>query len=179
MRLNAALSTRSSLRFEVLQTVVEPSPTTSIQTANTFLNIQLPLLADLDMSSLMQVREQDGEAFANFRFALDHKLSSLREVSDRQVANRMAREAVRELTEVQLHDVQQKVRSLREKMGLGAAGGVIALAAAVQTAGWGLLSAAAAAVPLASAYLDYRRDVKRHPAFFLWKAMGKSGRKDK
>ena len=122
----------------------------------------------------MKVREEDGEAFANFRFALDHKLSSLREISDRQAAKRMAREAVLDLTEVQLFDVQQKVRSLREKMGLSAVGGVISLAAAVQNQGWGLLSAAAAAVPIASAYLDYRKDVKRHPAFFLWRALNKS-----
>ncbi len=176
-RLNAALSTRSTLRFDILRTVVEPSTSQALHTANTFLNMDLPLLADLTVENLMKVREEDGEAFANFRFALDHKLSALREVSDMQTAKRMAKEALEELTEVQLHDVRQKVRSLKEKMGLGAMGGVISLAAAVQNQGWGLLSAAAAAVPIASAYLDYRRDVKRHPAFFLWKALGKSARK--
>ena len=82
--------------------------------------MDLPLLADLDVENLMKVREEDGEAFANFRFALDHKLSSLREISDMQTAKRMAKEAVAELTEVQFHDVRQKVRSLREKMGISA-----------------------------------------------------------
>jgi hypothetical protein len=62
-------------------------------------------------------------------------------------------------------------------MGLAALGGAISLATAVQNQGWGLLSAAAAAVPVASAYLDYRKDVKRHPAFFLWKALDKNARK--
>lgn len=177
MRLNAALSTRSLLEFEVLRTVVEPSTSQTLHTANTFLNIDLPLVADLDIENLMKIREEDGEAFANFRFALDHKLSSIREVSDAQTAKRMAREAVRELTEVQIHDVRQKVRSLREKLELSGIGGVISLAAAVQTHGWGLLWAAAAALPMANAYLDYRKDVKRHPAFFLWKALGKNARK--
>jgi hypothetical protein len=176
-RLNAALSTRSQLRFDVLRTVVEPSTSEALHTANTFLNMDLPLLVDLDVENLMKVREEDGEAFANFRFALDHKLSSLREVSDMPTAKRMAKEAIQDLTEVQLHDVRLKVGSLREKMGLSAIGGGIGLAAAVQNQGWGLLSAAAAAVPIASAYLDYRKDVKRHPAFFLWKALGKAARK--
>jgi hypothetical protein len=177
LRLNAALSTRSQLRFDILRTAVEPSTSRALNTANTFLNIDLPLLADLDVENLMRVREEDGEAFANFRFALDHKLSALREVSDMQTAKRMAKEAVEELTEVQLHDVRQKVCSLREKMGVGAMFSVVSLAAAVQNQGWGLLSAAAAAAPIASAYLDYRKDVKRHPAFFLWKALGKNAKK--
>jgi hypothetical protein len=176
-RLNAALSTRSQLRFDVLRTVVEPATSVALRTANTFLNLDLPLLPDLDVENLMKVREEDGEAFANFRFALDHRLSSLREVSDMQAAKRMAEEAVQDLTEVQLHDVRNKVRSLKEKMGLSAMGGAISLAAAIQNQGWGLLSAAAAAFPIASAYLDYRKDVKRHPAFFLWKALGKNARK--
>jgi len=176
-RLNAALSTRSQLRFDVLRTVVEPSTSQALHTANTFLNMDLPLLVDVDVENLMKVREEDGEAFAHFRFALDHKLSSLREVSDMPTAKRMAKEAIQDLTEVQLHDVRLKVGSLREKMGLSAIGGGISLAAAVQNQGWGLLSAAAAAVPIASAYLDYRKDVKRHPAFFLWKALGKAAKK--
>ena len=177
MRLNATLSTRSQLRFDVLRTAIEPATSRALRTANTFLNMDLPLLADLNVERLMKVREDDGEAFANFRFALEQKLSALREISDTDVAKRMAKEAIRDLTEVQLHDVQQKMRSLREKMGLAALGGAISLATAVQNQGWGLLSAAAAAVPVASAYLDYRKDVKRHPAFFLWKALDKNARK--
>lgn len=178
MQLNAALSTQSQLRFDILRTAIEPSNSRMLHTANTFLNMDLPLLADLDVENLMKVREEDGEAFANFRFALDHKLSSLREISDIQTAKRMAKEAVAELTEVQLHDVRQKVRSLREKMGISAVFSVVSLAAAVQNQGWGLLSSVAlAAAPIASAYLDYRKDVKRHPAFFLWKALSKSAKK--
>lgn len=177
MRLKSALSTRSQLRFDVLRTAVEPATSRELRTANTFLNMELPVLADLDIERLMRVREDDGEAFANFRFALEQKLSALREISEIDVAKRMAKEAIRDLTEVQLHDVRQKVRGLREKMGLAAIGGVISLAAAVQNQGWGLLSAAAAAVPIASAYLDYRKDLKRHPAFFLWKALDSNSRK--
>jgi hypothetical protein len=178
MRVNAALSTRSQLRFDVLRTAIEPSTSRALHTANTFLNMDLPLLTDLDVENLMRVREEDGEAFANFRFALDQKLSSLREVSDMQTAKRMAEEALQELAEVQLHDVRQKISSLREKMGVATVISVVSLAAAVQNQGWGLLSAATlAAAPIASAYLDYRKDVKRHPAFFLWSALGKNGKK--
>ena len=33
---------------------------------------------DIDIERLMQIRSDEGEACHNFRFALDHKLSSLR-----------------------------------------------------------------------------------------------------
>jgi hypothetical protein len=62
-------------------------------------------------------------------------------------------------------------------MGLGVLGSAIGLAVAVQTQGWGLLSAAAASIPAATAYLGYRKDIKRHPAFFLWKALDRKARK--
>jgi hypothetical protein len=177
MRLRAAFSTQSNLRFDVLRTVVKPNTSQTLHTANTFLNMDLPLLKDINIENLMKVRQEDGDAFANFRFALDQKLGALREVSDMPAAKRMAADALRELTEVQLHDVRLKFDSLKEKMGLSVFGGAITMAAAVQNQGWGLLSAAAAAIPAASAYLDYRKDIKRHPAFFLWKALDPKARK--
>jgi hypothetical protein len=101
-------------------------------------------------------------------------LSSLREISDRQVAKKQAEEAVRDLTEVQLPEVRSKFKSVREKLGFSAIMGLVSLAAAVQHQGFSVLSAvAAAAVPLGNAVLDYRKDVKRHPAFFLWKSLSK------
>jgi len=177
VRLRAAFSTQSQLRFDVLRTVVKPDTSQALHTANTFLNMELPRLKDINVENLMKVRQEDGEAFANFRFALDQKLAALREVDDMPTAKRMASEALRELTEVQIHDVQLKFDSFRESMGLGVLGSAIGLAVAVQTQGWGLLSAAAAAIPAATAYLGYRKDIKRHPAFFLWKALDHTARK--
>lgn len=176
-RLRAAFSTQSQLRFDVLRTVVRPDTSQALHTANTFLNMELPLLKDINVENLMKVRREDGEAFANFRFALDRKLAALREVDDVPTAKRMASEALRELTEVQIHDVRMKFDSLKESMGLGVLGSAIGLAVAVQTQGWGLLSAAAASIPAATAYLGYRKDIKRHPAFFLWKALDHKARK--
>jgi hypothetical protein len=135
---------------------VKAGTSQALHTANTFLNVEFPILMEINIENLMKVRQEGGEAFANFRFALDQKLAALREIDDVDAAKRMASDAVRDLTESQLHDVHLKVASLKEKIGLSVIGGVIGLAAAVQNQGWGLLSAAAAAMPAASAYLDYR-----------------------
>jgi hypothetical protein len=175
--LNIAYSTHSSLRFNALRKAMKPHTVVPVHTANIFLNLDLPFINKIDIERLMQIRREEGEAFSNFRLALDDKLSSLRSVSDPHAAKRMASDAVRDLTEMQLHDVRLKVRSLCEKMGFAAIGSVVSLAAAVQNRGWGLLSAAAAAIPLGNALLDYRKDVKRHPAFFLWKVLANKSRR--
>jgi hypothetical protein len=42
VRLRAAFSTQSQLRFDVLRTVVKPDTSQALHTANTFLNMELP-----------------------------------------------------------------------------------------------------------------------------------------
>jgi hypothetical protein len=70
------------------------------------------------------------------------------------------------------------MRSVREKLGYSALAGLVCLAAAVQTQGFSLLSAAAAAVPIGHGALEYRKEVKRHPAFFLWKVLSNTARRE-
>jgi hypothetical protein len=164
----------SELRFKALRLAVKSETSVQIRTANAFINLDLPFINDLDIEHVMRIRREEGEAFDSFRRALDFKLSSLHEASDLQSAQKIAFEAIRELTEVQLHDVDLKMRGIREKLGYSAAAGLmVGLAAAVQQHGFSLLSAATAAIPVGNAILDYRKDVKRHPAFFLWKALSK------
>jgi hypothetical protein len=172
--LNIAFSTHSELRFKALKLALEPRTSVPIRTANAFLNLDLPFVEQIDIGHLMTIRRQEGEAFANFRLALEQRISALRDVSDPHEAKRQASEAVRELTEVQLQDVRSKMRSMREKLKFNSIASIITLGAAVQLHGWGILTAAAAAIPLGNTVLDYRRDIKRHPAFFLWKV--KSGK---
>jgi hypothetical protein len=176
--LKIAYSTRSQLRFNALRKAINPGTSVPVRTANVFLNLELPFIKDINVERLMQIRRNEGEAFDNFRFALNHKLSSLRDVSDPLKAKKEAVEAVRELTEVQLHDVGLKMRSVREKLGYSALAGLVCLAAAVQTQGFSLLSAAAAAVPIGHGALEYRKEVKRHPAFFLWKVLSNTARRE-
>ena len=171
--LGIAYGTRSELRFKALRLAVKSETSVSTRTANAFINLDLPFLGDIDIEHVMRIRREEGEAFDNFRRALDFKLSSLHEASDVQSANKAAAEAVRELTEVHLHDVDVKMRSVREKLKYAGFAGLVSLAAAVQQRGFSILSAAAAAIPAGNAVLDYRKDVKRHPAFFLWRALAK------
>jgi hypothetical protein len=172
--LDAVYSTRSELVADLLETVVTAPNTIPVNTANVFLNMELPFLDGVDENTLMRIRTEEGTAFENFRIALDGKLRDLRGVDDPDEARIRAENAVHELTEVQVNDVKNKLVSVKEKATLSAALASVGLMASVQTAGMSLLTTAAAVLKGAEAALDYRQDVKRHPAFFLWKLKDKA-----
>ena len=173
---NLAFSTQSPLLFDALRRATDTQTSRQLHTANVYLNLDLPTLQEIDIERVMRVRRDDGEAFANFRFALDQKLAAIRVEENPHKAKAMASEAIRDLTETQLQDVRLKMRSVRESLKLGIGGSFISLAAVVQTHGWSLLGAAASALPAANSALQYRKEVRRHPAFFLWKSLTQKGK---
>jgi hypothetical protein len=168
-KLGAIYSTRSDLASELLKVVVPSQNSIPVTTANVFLNMDLPYLTEIDASQLMRLRTQEGEAFHNFRIQLEKQMRGLRLESDPDKARTKAENAVHELTEVQVQEVATKLASVKEKAGLTAAMATTGFMAAVQTSGVSLLAVAAAAVVGAQAVLEYRKEVKRHPAFFMWK----------
>lgn len=93
----------------------------------------------------------------------------MRGVDDPEEAKVKAENAIHELTEVQVHDLESKLASVKDKAALSAAMATVGLMTSVQTAGLSLLSLAAAGLKAGEAILDLRKDVKRHPAFFMWK----------
>lgn len=173
----AVYSTQSELVCELLNTVLPTNGSIPVETANTFLNLELPFLADVDAGTLMRLRTQEGEAFQNFRIQLEKQMRDLRLESDPDKARIKAENAVHELTEVQVREVGIKLASVKEKAGWTAALATTGFMAAVQTSGVSLLAAAAAAVTGAQAALEYRKEVKRHPAFFMWKLRQEAKRK--
>ncbi|WP_158819904.1 hypothetical protein [Granulicella sp. S156] len=170
-RLNAVLGSRSELTYRAVQKVLEPQSSIPVHTANTFLNLDLPVLAGVSPEDIMRIRQDEGEAFQRFRLLLDQKLSSIREKDDPAEANRAADYAVHELTQVRMDEIDAKMKGVKEKLATNAMIAGLGLAATVQTAGVGLLSTAVAFATIGKTIFDYRQDVKRHPAFFLWKVL--------
>jgi hypothetical protein len=174
--LNAAYSTRSELLFKALRKAVKPNSTVPLHSANAFLNLDLPFIDQISVQQLMRIRQEEGEAFENFRFAFDQKLIGLREEENPESVKSRAEAALQELTHVQIKELNNKMKGIKEKLGIQAGIATFQLAAAVQTAGWSLLTAAAAAASAVGVVADYR-EIKRHPAYFLWKVLPKSSRR--
>jgi hypothetical protein len=98
----------------------------------------------------------------------------MRETDDPEEVKKQAQAAIHELTQVKTDELETKLKGFRGKLAINAAIATLGLAAAVQTGGWNLLSAISAALSIGKTHVDYSQDVRRHPAFFLWKLLRKS-----
>jgi hypothetical protein len=166
--IGALYCTDSELLGKVLSMQVEPNRSIAASTTSAVMNLELPFLADMDIAALMRLRTEEGDAFQNFRTELEKKLNDLRSIDDAEKARAIAEGVVHDLTEVQIRDIENKLTSLKEKLWVKAALGTVGLLAAVPTKGISLLATANA---IADPILEYRNEVKRHPAFFLWRML--------
>lgn len=168
-QLNAMFYTDSTMKFDLLNFLGAQHPSIQEHTAQSLLNIDLPFLNNIEAESLMRLRIDEGESFQAFRDALERGFRSLRTENDADKLRQKTEDLVHELTEVQVREIDRKVKSL-QRTGLAEASTVVlGLAGAVHTAGWSLLAAATAAFQGYKTFEQYRRDVKLNPGYFLWK----------
>jgi len=139
--------------------------------ANTFLNLELPFLDDVDAATLMKVRTEDGEAFQNFRLELEKQFRDLSLIADPEQLRIKAANALHELSCYQLNQVQQKIDQLKRRLLSDAAIGLGGLVGSFQNKGLGI---AAIAVALLQGYKtidEYWNQRRQNPAYFLWKVL--------
>src|ERR1035437_5335369 len=169
--LNAVVGSRSDLLFRAVQKVYKPHTNVPMRAANVFLNLELPFINSLKIEDLMRLRQEEGDAFRRFRLLLDQKLGGIRAAVDSDEAKREAELAVHELTEVRMEELDSKIKDFRDKLADNSILANIGFASAVQTAGFSLHAAAQGVVGIGKTLVGYRKDVKRNPAFFLWKIL--------
>jgi hypothetical protein len=172
-KLNAVVGSHSDLLFKAIQKVYKPHSSVPMKTANVLLNLELPFLSGLQIEDLMRLRQEEGGAFRRFRLLLDQKLGGIRAAVDSDEAKREVEFAVHELTEVRMEELDSKIRGVRDKFVANSVVAILGFAAAVQTGGFSLLAAAQGVVGIGKTLVAYRMDIKRNPAFFLWKTLKK------
>jgi hypothetical protein len=171
VRFGASYFTDSPFIFRLLEQVVPVKGTVKTNTANALMNVELPFLDDVDAETLMKVRQEDGEAFQSFRLELDKQLRDLRLVEDPETLKVKTENALHELGEVQVHQIKQKVASLKKSIFTDAAIAAASLLGAVQSGGVTLPVALLAAFHGYKSFAEYQRQKKENPAFFLWKVL--------
>jgi hypothetical protein len=72
-----------------------------------------------------------------------------------------------------MEELDSKIRGVRDKFVANSVVAILGFAAAVQTGGFSLLAAAQGVVGIGKTLVAYRMDIKRNPAFFLWKTLKK------
>lgn len=115
-------------------------------TSEHVLNMVLPFLTNISMEDLMNIRQNDGEAFDLFRRELEGKFKEFRTIEEPELIRISIENAVHELAEVQVAKINQKVKELRKgalAQTIIAAGG---LAGSVVTSGTSLAATAVAMV---------------------------------
>jgi hypothetical protein len=132
------------------------------------LKMKLPYMDKISSRDLMNLRNNDGEAFQAFRTDLEARFRELRYESDPSVIRRKIVDIEHEMSEVQVRAISNKITSVRRAaladFGLAFGG----LAAAVATSGMSLIGTLSAALHGAKTYVDYRNGVKENPCYFLF-----------
>lgn len=172
-KIGASYLTSSEFTSGLLSQVIPFNDNSNIErhTAQSIMNLELPFLDDVSSEIIMKVRQDDGEVFAKFRLELDKYYRELRLETDEAKRKLKEQNLVHELCEVQVSQVESKLKSLKKDsliqagiLGLGFAGAVV-------TKGWSMIAAAHAVGKGYKNWNDYQEKVKENPSYFLWRVM--------
>ncbi|AUX35493.1 MULTISPECIES: hypothetical protein [Sorangium] len=164
--------TQSKFTFELLRLLGAQTGGSAGYAASSLLNLDLPILDGIDAETIMRVRAQDGEAFQNFRNALERGLAEARLEDDPEKLKTKTESLVRELMVIKADEVDRQLASFRKtalaeaSIALAAMVGVVCASGAA--AGVSLLAYAAALFQGFKTYTDYKRQLRSNPAFFFW-----------
>jgi hypothetical protein len=139
--------------------------------ANLALQFQVPTLSRATTADLMDARVNHGEAFRNFRVALERELRALRHIEDPEERGRKLEEVRHEFEMVQLNQVRTEIERIKRNLigeGIAGAASMSAVLYNPQATILGFLAAAVAAAA-AKTSLNYFNQIRTHPAYFLWR----------
>ncbi len=178
-KFEASYLAESPFVFNLLTQIFPSDNQIDINAANTILNMELPFMDQIDVSTLMEIRMNDGEEFQNFRLHLEKQFKDLRLIKDPEELKIKAENAMHELSDVQVHVVNQKMNQIKNKSYVVDAVILLgSLVSAIQSGGMSIpaLSVAAAARGV-KPFIDGSNQIRQNPAFFLWKVLNKSSQK--
>lgn len=158
---------RSPLTAKILQFSMD-APTKDSELANLAMQFDLPVVDALPIADILEIRNNYGEAFHNFRNELNSKLIGLDSISDPDVLKRQLETISYELSNVQVKEVEKEYRKISRTLKLDALALTGSLIASFATGGITAIGAAGAFVKGVSDVSKYYTDVKENNGFFLW-----------
>lgn len=165
---NTMLMTDSELISDLLTVDPASAEAAARDVAQYAMQFDLPFFTDLSAEDIVRVRQDSGQSFENYRYALEQGLRDLRHITDgAEVARRFA-DLRHEFTAGQIPAVERAVQSARKGLMTGAAVGIASLVTAVPSGGTSLAAMLLAGAVAIRGGLDYSHKVREHPAYFLW-----------
>ena len=166
---------RSSLTAKVLQMAID-KPSKDSELANFAMQFDLPVVDELPITDILEIRNNYGEAFHNFRNELNSKLIGLDAISDPDALKRQLDTISYELSNLQIKEVEKEYRKIKRTLKFDALAFTGSLIASFATGGITAVGAAGAFVKGVSDISKYYTDVQEHNGLFLWK-LDKQARK--
>lgn len=166
---------RSPLTAKVLQFSID-TPTKDSELANLAMQFDLPVVDELPITDILEIRNNYGEAFHNFRNELNSKLIGLDTISDPDTFKRQLDTISYELSNLQIKEVEKEYRKIKRTLKFDALAFTGSLIASFATGGITAVGAAGAFVKGVSDISKYYTDVQEHNGLFLWK-LDKQARK--
>lgn len=171
-RLNSMYLTQSELKARLI--AMESGNTDSIQSriANMTLKIDAPVFQNMDLSRIVDIRNNYGESFSVFRSELGEKLLHLSNVQDMNQLESELMEMTYQINDRYITDIKTEIKSLIRSIGLDVAIVTGALATNNIMSGNNMISVVTGILAAADGVKDsikYFGNIKRRPGYFLWK----------
>jgi hypothetical protein len=146
-----------------------PSPVEA-ELAQIALQLDVPVLANASVATLMNVRQNNGQAFANFRTALSRGMRSLRSISDAADRARGIQDLAHEFASCQVQEVDAAIKRVKGELAIEGIAAIASLAAVIPTSAgsagfFGLLGSVFSSGLTLKKYVS---EIKGHPGYFLW-----------
>ena len=160
--------TRSPLTAKVLQMAIA-KPSKDAELSTMALQLDLPVLDQLPITDILNIRNNYGEAFHNFRNELNSKLLCLDSIDNAESFRRQLDTISYELNNLQVKEVEKEYRKISRTLKLDALALTGSLIASFAAGGITAVGAASAFVKGVSDIGKYYTDVHEHNGLFLWK----------
>ncbi len=167
-RLGGFFLTESPLVSNLLQHALPDESSVEADVANGLMRLELPVLDGITYERIMDVRNAEQDAFGAFRTGLECKMKELRLIKDPNDLALRLRNVAHDLTRSEVADVKHRLARLQRRALADVALLSVGLLAAIQSCGWGALTAAYAVAHGYHTYSEYRNNVRESPGYFMW-----------
>lgn len=137
--------------------------------ANLSMLIDLPICRELSLKEIVKIRYEHGEAFYNFRNALNTKLIEARGINEPSKLKERVDEISFELDQIYVHNLKKEYKKIIKSIGIDALFLTGSLLTSFHLGNLTLLGAAGATYKGFNDYSKYLTEVKQNDAYFLWK----------
>ena len=167
-KMNCMYLAKSQFTADLLQRSMAKK---SIETdlTNLSLNLELPVINEIALQDLVSIRYDNGEAFHNFRTALNSKLITLRGINDKETLALELERVSYELNTINVEEINKEYRKILRTLGVDVMLLTGSLVASYFTGGLTMIGAAGAVAKGSADYMKYLNEVKENNGYFIWK----------